>query len=247
MPLIKSTEDIRLLRIAGKKLARVITEVSHNLKPGISLISLEQTVQSLIKAEGCTPSFLGFEGYPAASCLSLNQQVVHGIPDERCLKEGDILGIDIGLWYNQVCVDAAVTVGVGKITPEASSLLEHTKDALNRAVKAAKPYRRIGAISQAIQEYAESTGHGIVRTLTGHGVGHHVHEDPEVPNLGRNTDGILLRPGMVLAIEPMLTNGKGEVLTEIDGWGIVTADNSLAAQFEHTILITSKGAEVLTS
>lgn len=247
MPLIKSTQDIQNLRQAGKKLARVLQKAGKAAKAGVVLLDLEKYIREEIKAEASTPSFLGFEGYPAASCLSLNEQVVHGIPDERILKSGDILGIDIGLWFKGVCVDAAITVGIGGIALEAKALLVHTEESLAAGIKAAKPYHRVGAISQAIQLTAEKYEHGIVRTLTGHGVGHQVHEDPEIPNFGHSSDGILLRPGMVLAIEPMLTNGGGEVMTEIDGWGIVTADKSLSAQFEHTILITGKKAEILTS
>lgn len=246
MSLIKTPQDIKELRVGGKILANVLREAEKAVKVGLSLMELDTLIERLIDEAGAKPSFLNYDGFPAASCLSLNSQVVHGIPDGRVLKQGDILGIDVGLWYNNLCVDAAITVGVGEITKEAKDLLAHTQEALNLAIKSIKPFYRIGMISQTIQNCAEKYNHGIVRGLTGHGVGHHVHEDPSIPNFGRATDGILMKPGQVLAIEPMLTNGGGEVGTEIDGWGIVTLDDSLAAQFEHTVLVTQRGAEILT-
>lgn len=246
MSLIKSPQDIRKLRIAGTYLAEVLQEAIAHTKNGTVLIELDSFIREAMERRGCKPSFLGYEGYRYSSCLSVNQQVVHGIPDKRTVQEGDVLGIDIGLWYENVCVDHAVTIGIGPITPDAERLLAGTKEALAQAIKSIRPFRRIGAISSTIQTVAQQYGLGIVRGYTGHGVGHHVHEEPEVPNQGSPTDGILLKPGMVLAIEPMLTTGKGEVFTEIDGWGVSTLDNSLAAQFEHTVLITNKGAEVLT-
>lgn len=246
MALIKSKSDIEILREAGKKLARVLKVASQAAKAGVRLIDLDRIIHQAILAENATPSFLGFDGFPNASCLSLNQQVVHGIPDERILQTGDLLGIDVGLWYAKLCVDAAVTVGIGEVSKEADRLLEVTQVALAAGIAAAKPFRRVGAISASVQAVAETSNLGIVRALTGHGVGHQVHEAPEVPNLGRSSDGMLLKPGMVLAIEPMLTLGSGEVSTQVDGWGVVTADGSLAAQFEHTVLITNHGPEILT-
>lgn len=246
MSLLKSSSDQTLLRQAGKKLGQVLIAAKEKAIPGISLVELDTFIHQHIEELGCRPSFLGYEGFPNAACLSLNAQVVHGIPDHRVLAEGDILGIDVGLWQAHVCVDAALTVPVGKASSEAERLLKITQEALAAGIKAVKPYRRVGAISAAIQEVAERNGLGIVRALTGHGVGHHVHEAPAIPNVGHPSDGAVLRPGMVLAIEPMLTLGTGDVLTEIDGWGIVTADSSLSAQFEHTIIVTSRGAEIVT-
>jgi methionyl aminopeptidase len=246
MALIKSAEDIRILRIAGQHLKAVIAEAGRKAVPGTTLIDLDAGIHAHILSLGCTPSFLGFDGFPNSSCLSLNAEVVHGIPDDRVLKDGDILGIDVGLWYKSLCVDSASTVAVGTPSPEAAALLEQTKEALKAGIRAIRPFRRVGVISQAIEEVAAKYNLGIVRTLTGHGVGHRIHEDPEVPNWGRSTDGIALRPGMVLAIEPMLTLGGGEVLTKVDGWGVETVDGSLAAQFEHTVLITQRGGEILT-
>ena len=213
---------------------------------GMTTSDLDDIISDLITTEDCTASFLGYDGFPRSSCLSINQQVVHGIPGTRMLADGDVLGIDVGLWYKGICVDGAVTIIIGQGSEEAERLLECTKQALFAGIRAIKPFRRVGSISQAIQQVAEENGLGIVRALTGHGVGHHVHEPPEVPNLGRIGDGALLKPGMVLAIEPMFTLGSGDVLTEVDGWGIVTADGSLAAQFEHTVIITARGAEIVT-
>jgi methionyl aminopeptidase len=246
MSLIKSTADIALLRDAGKKLAEVLDMAEKNTKAGMTLLELDTSIHDHILSLGCRPSFLGFDGFPNASCLSVNEVVVHGIPNDYIIKDGDLVGIDAGLWLEHVCVDGAKTVAVGEISPEATQLLEHTQEALAAGIKAAKPFRRVGSISSAVQEVGEKYGHGVVRSLTGHGVGHQVHEDPEVPNLGKPSDGIILRPGMVLAIEPMFTNGSGDVETEINGWGVVTSDCSLSAQFEHTVVITQKGAEILT-
>lgn len=247
MALIKSKADIEKLRVAGKVLRAVLQGATQRAVPGASLLSIDAAAQEQMLAAKVKPAFLGFEGFPNTLCLSVNDQVVHGIPSEQVLQEGDILGIDAGLWYQGVCVDAAVTVPVGSVSTEAAALLKDTQAALKAGIKAIKPFRRVGAISAAIQESAERSGRGIVRSLTGHGVGHHLHEDPEVPNMGHATDGIALRPGMVLAIEPMLTAGSGEVYTEVDGWTVTTVDHSLAAQFEHTVLVTNSGAEILTA
>lgn len=246
MALIKSPEDIAVLRRAGKLLGNVIAMAESLAKPGVSLRTLDAAIERMIRDHGATPSFLGHDGYPCASCLSLNTEVVHGIPDGRILKEGDILGIDIGLWLESRCVDAARTVPVGAISDEAQRLLKLTEQALDEGIRAAKPGRKVGSISHAVQQFAEKHDLGIVRALTGHGVGHKVHEEPEVPNVGKPGDGMLLRPGMVLAIEPMLTLGSGSVFTDVDGWTVTTADATLAAQFEHTVLITQRGTEILT-
>ena len=246
MSLIKSTAEIATLRIAGKYLKEVLDLTTQIAIPGAILQDIDTQIKIWILERGCTPSFLGHEGFPGSSCLSVNDEVVHGIPDERILQEGDILGIDAGLWLHNLCVDSAVTVGVGKISPQAQALLDDTQAALSAGVKAIKPFRtRVGAISTAVQEVAEAKNRGIVRTLTGHGVGHKVWESPDIPNFGKVSDGIPLRPGMVLAIEPMLTAGGSEVYTDIDGWTVITVDHSLAAQFEHTIVITQKGAEII--
>lgn len=247
MSLIKSPSDQRLLRHAGKVLADVLRTASTLAIAGISLEDLDMKIAEMIAEAGCRPSFLGHEGFPKSSCISVNDQVVHGIPGPRILHNGDIVGIDAGLWYKHVCVDGAVTVAVGTVSDEATRLLETTQAALKAGIKAIKPFRRVGSISAAVQAVADAENLGIVRSLVGHGVGHAIWEAPQVPNYGRVGDGALLKPGMVIAIEPMLTLGGDTVQTDIDGWTIVTADHSLSAQFEHTVLITSSGTEILTA
>jgi methionyl aminopeptidase len=246
MALIKSAAEISTLRKAGALLASVLTHARNQCHAGVTGIQLDGLIEHHIRDNAATPSFLGFEGYPNASCISVNNTVVHGIPTDYQFKQGDIIGIDVGLWLDGLCVDAAVTVPVGDVSSEATKLLTGTLEALEAGIAAIKPYQRVGRISSAVQSVAERENLGIVRALTGHGVGHAVHEAPEIPNCGHTSDGIILKPGMVLAIEPMFTLGRGEVLTEVDGWGIITADNTLSAHFEHTVLVTSKGSEVLT-
>lgn len=246
MALIKTPNDLALIRVAGQKLATILENAEAHVQVGMTTAELNSYIQQLITEADAKPSFLGYDGFPASSCTSVNDQVVHGIPGPYHLKEGDLLGIDVGIWYKNVCVDGAVTCVIGKISEIQKEFMEITQEALKAGIKAAKPFRRVGAISHAIEQVALTHGLGIVRALTGHGVGHQVHESPEIPNYGKPSDGILLKPGMVLAIEPMFTLGKSEVLTEIDGWGIVTADKSLACHFEHTVIITNTGAEVVT-
>ena len=242
----KSPQDLAKIRIAGTHLREVIARACTVAKPGMTLLELDASIAADIRSRNCTPSFLGFQGFPNSACLSVNEQVVHGIPTDRVLVEGDVLGIDVGLWYEGICVDSASTVAIGSVSQEALDLLTRTQEALKAGIRAVKPGRRVGSISAAVQNVAEGYGLGIVRALTGHGVGHAIWERPEIPNYGRVGDGMLLQAGMVLAIEPMLTTGGGEVLTQIDGWGIVTADGSLAAQFEYTVIVTRTGAEIVT-
>lgn len=247
MSLIKTPQEIAILRKAGKYLGSTLAMAASIVKPGLNLLDLEKAIAKQIESFNCTPSFLGYEDYPNVSCLSVNDVLVHSIPKDYQLKSGDILGIDVGLWYENLCVDSAITIPVGKISDEAERLLQLTDKALEIGIKAAKPGNRIGAISAAVQTVADQAGFGIVRTLTGHGVGHAVHEEPAIPNYGSSADGILIRPGMVLAIEPMFTLGSGSVVTDVDGWTIRTQDGSLSAQSEHTIVITNRGADILTS
>lgn len=246
MSLIKTPKEISSLRKGGKLLGEVLSEAAAMAKPGVTLLEVEATIAASIKAKGAKPSFLGFDDYPMTSCLSVNDELVHGLPRPITLKEGDILGIDVGLWYEGLCVDSAITVAIGTITPETQRLLNVTQEALTAGIKAIKPFRKVGAIGAAVQAVGEAADLGIVRVLTGHGVGHAVHEEPSVPNLAKPTDGILLRPGMVLAIEPMFTLGGPDVVTDVDGWTIRTRDGSLSAQFEHTVVVTNRGAEILT-
>jgi methionyl aminopeptidase len=246
MSLVKTPKEIQVLRKAGLLLGEVLDLAAQQAKPGVNLLEIEETIATAIKERDAKPSFLGFDDYPMTSCLSVNDELVHGLPRDIVLKEGDILGIDAGLWYKGLCVDSALTVAVGTISEEARRLLEVTDTALSAGIKAIKPFRKVGVIGAAVQSVGEAAGMGIVRTLTGHGVGHAVHEEPSIPNIAKSDDGILLRPGMVLAIEPMFTLGGPDVVTDVDGWTIRTRDGSLSAQFEHTVVVTTRGAEILT-
>lgn len=246
MSLTKSAADVASLRKGGLLLASVLEGASKLAKPGVALRDLNTWIDESIRAGGGVPSFLGYQGYPAASCLSLNAEVVHGIPDGRILKEGDILGIDVGIKLDGRFTDAAVTVPVGKVAPEVQALLRVTYDALHAAIAQVKPGRRVGVIGATVLAHADAAGLGVVRALTGHGVGHAVHEAPEVPNAAKASDGMLLQPGMVLAIEPMLTTGSGAVYTDADGWTIVAADAAWSAQYERTVVVTQQGCEILT-
>jgi methionyl aminopeptidase len=247
MTLIKSKDDIAALRIGGAYLAEVLATIASEVKPGVNILTLEAIAAKGIADRGCKPAFLGYDGFPNVACLSLNSEVVHGIPRDYELQEGDSIGIDLGLWYDKRCVDAAITVPVGKVSSVTENLLRGTREALRAAVASLKPYRRVGSVGAAVTRVAEEYGLGIIHNLTGHGVGHAIHEEPSVPNDSSEQQGILLRPGMVLAIEPMLTVGpSGAIVTDVDGWTIRTADGTLSAQFEQTVLITDRGAEVLT-
>jgi len=245
MPLIKTATQQADLRVAGGYLQQVFDLLNKSIKPGISTEQLDQLATDKMTSLGTKPSFLHYFGYPKSTCISINDQVIHGIPAETTLKAGDIVTVDAGLWYKDVCVDAARTYKVGTVTPDAERLIRSTNQALAAGVAAAVPGNRIGAISHAVEQVANKHHLGIVRNYTGHGVGTAVHEEPSIPNYGKPGDGILIEPGMVLAIEPMLTLGGGEVITLSDGWTVITNDGSLAAQFEHTVLITNNGQEVI--
>lgn len=244
---LKTPKEIEKLRQGGKVLAKIVKTVADKAQPGISTIELDQLAEKLVKEAGGYPSFKKFNGYPTATCISINEEVVHAIPrKDKILKKGDIVGIDIGLKYKGLYTDMAVTVPVGKITKQARKLIKLTKKALDVAIKQVRLGQTIGDIGYAIQNYVESHGYSVVRSLVGHGVGHSVHEEPKVPNFGEKGQGIKLEAGMVLALEPMVNCGQSEVQTKDDSWTVVTADNSLSAHFEHTVAVTEKGHEILT-
>ncbi|OGY79616.1 MAG: type I methionyl aminopeptidase [Candidatus Kerfeldbacteria bacterium RIFCSPHIGHO2_02_FULL_42_14] len=245
---LKTKAQIQLLRENGKRLAYILSQVQQSVATGISTYELDQKAEKEIHAQGGTPSFKGYKGFPASICVSVNEEVVHGIPTkEKILKSGDIVGLDIGMWYDGLCTDMAITLGVGKISKTAKKLLVTTQRALTQAILKAKLGNTIGDIGACVQKYAEARGFGVVRDLVGHGVGYAVHESPQVPNfVGQNAD-MKLAEGMVLAIEPMLTCGSYEVEVLEDGWTVVTKDDSFAAQFEHTIAITKQGPLILTA
>ena len=244
---IKSEREIELMRESGRILSIVHTELAKMIKPGISTLDIDKRCYEIIRDFGCIPSFLNYQGYPASVCVSVNDAVVHGIPNkDRILKDGDLVSLDAGVIYKGYHSDAARTVAVGEISPEWKRLIEVTKQSFFEGIKYAKPGYRIGDISGAIQDYAESFGYSLVRELVGHGVGRELHEDPQVPNFRTKRKGIRLEPGMTLAIEPMVNMGHYDVNWLNDGWTVVTADGSPSAHYENTILITDGEPELLT-
>ncbi|MGI5947859.1 MAG: type I methionyl aminopeptidase [Lachnospiraceae bacterium] len=244
---IKSEREIKLMREAGKILAQVHEELGKAIEPGMSTLDIDRLGERLIRSFGCIPSFKDYNGYPASICVSVNDEVVHGIPNKhRILQEGDIVSLDAGVIWNGYHSDAARTYGVGSISPEAAKLIEVTKQSFFEGIKFAKAGNHLNDISAAVQKYAESFGYGVVRDLVGHGIGTHLHEDPEVPNFAQNRKGIRLEPGMTLAVEPMITAGRYDVVWMDDDWTVVTDDGSLAAHYENTILITDGEPEILS-
>jgi methionyl aminopeptidase len=251
---IKTKEDIEKLREGGKRHAEILKILKAMVKPGISTKDLDDTAFKLIKEGGDTPSFLNYKprgakrAFPASICVSVNDEVVHGIPNEneKILKEGDIVSIDLGLVHKGMITDAAITVPVGNISPELTQLLDVTEKALMAGIRAAKGGNTVGDIGVAIERMAIPHNYGVIEELAGHGVGYAVHEDPFVPNFGEAGQGQVLKPGMVIAIEPMFNLGSRHVVLSDDGYTYLTEDGKPSAHFEHTILITKSGAEVLT-
>lgn len=244
---IKSSREIELMREAGKILAKTHEELEKFLKPGISTWDIDHKGEEIIRSYGCIPSFKNYNGYPASICVSVNDEVVHGIPHKKhFLKEGDIVSLDAGVIYKGYHSDAARTHGIGVISDEAKKLIEVTKQSFFEGIKFAKPGNHLNDISTAVQKYAESFGYGVVRDLVGHGIGSHLHEEPEVPNFAKRRKGIRLQAGMTLAIEPMINAGSYEVVWMDDDWTVVTDDGSLSAHYENTILVTEDGPEILS-
>lgn len=243
---IKSPREIELLRIAGEITGSTHKYLIPYIKPGITTKRLNELAEEYIKKRGATPSFKGYDGFPAAICTSINNEVVHGIPSDRKLKEGDIISIDIGACYKGYHGDSAWTYPVGKIDEKKKYLLEHTEKSLYKGLEAIYDGCHIGDIGYAISKYAEEHNLGVVRELVGHGVGTDVHEDPDVPNYGARHTGPVLKEGMVIAVEPMLNLGTRRVYILDDDWTIITADNKPSAHFEHTVVVTKDGYEILT-
>ncbi len=244
---IKSEREIKLMKEAGRLLAITHDELSRALKPGMSTWEIDHLGEEIIRSFGCVPNFLHYNGYPASICVSVNDEVVHGIPSKkRIIQEGDIVSLDAGLIYKGYHSDAARTHAIGEVNPEAAKLIQVTRESFFEGIKFAKAGNHLHDISAAIQKYAESFGFGVVRDLVGHGIGTHLHEDPEIPNFKTRGRGIKLRPGMTLAIEPMITAGRYDVEWLDDGWTVVTVDGSLAAHYENTVLITEGEPEILT-
>ena len=244
---IKSSQEIELMREAGRILATVHQELGKNIRPGMSTMDIDQLGEEMIRSYGCIPSFKNYCGYPASICVSVNDEVVHGIPSEkRLIQEGDIVSLDAGVIYKGYHSDAARTVAVGEISEEAKLLIERTRQSFFEGMKKAVAGNHLHDISAAIGDYAESFGYGVVRDLCGHGIGNHLHEDPEIPNFRQWRRGIKLRPGMTLAVEPMINLGTPDVAWMDDEWTVVTEDGAPSAHYENTILITEGKPEILS-
>ena len=244
---IKSPHEIELMRESCRLLSIVFAELEKEVRPGVSTWEINKKGEELIRSFGCTPNFLNYQGYPASICTSVNEVVVHGIPDKKqILAEGDIISLDAGLIYQGYHSDMARTVAVGQVSPQAKKLMEVTEESFFRGIAFAREGNHLYDISEAIQNYCESFGYGIVRELCGHGIGTHLHEDPEVPNFKSRGRGMKLRAGMTIAVEPMVTMGNYAVSILDDDWTVVTDDKSYAAHYENTILITKGDPEILT-
>jgi len=245
---LKSAREIALMRRGGHILADVVDRLREVVRPGISTLEIDEDVEGFIRSRGALPAFKGYRGFPATVCISINEEVVHGIPSaHRRVKEGDIVGLDLGCIVEGYYADCAFTLAIGDVPPKVQQLLDVTRDSLDVAVAECRPGRRLSDVSHAVQAHVEGHGFSVVSAFVGHGIGRALHEDPQIPNFGDPGRGPQLRAGMVLAIEPMVTMGSYDVKVLDDGWTAVTRDGSLAAHFEHTIAITEAGPEVLTS
>lgn len=252
MIIIKTPEEIAKMRVSGQTVAQVLTILENNIRPGITTRELNAIAEEECRKRNAIPVFknypnsFGGRPFPGAICASVNDEVVHGIPGNRVLKEGDIISIDFGVLLDGFAGDSAITVPVGDVSPQVANLIKVTEESLMRGIEQARPGNRLGKVSHAVQVYAEKHGLSVVREFVGHGIGRNMHEDPPVPNYGRADRGPVLKPGMVLAIEPMLNMGTPKVLTKMDDWTVVTQDGLYSAHFEHTVAITDRGPEILT-
>jgi len=246
MTVIKSPQEVAIMRQAGKIVAKTLQKLTEEIKPGIKTSHLDSVAASELKKYGAKASFKGYRGFPASLCVSVNDEIVHGIPGERELNSGDIVSLDFGAIVNGFHGDGAITVGVGRISPKAQELMAVTEAALMVGIKEARNGAHLGDVSAAIQNYVETRGFSVVREYSGHGVGRDLHEDPLVPNFGPPDEGPVLRKGMTLAIEPMVTTGDWRTRVAGNKWTVLTVDGSLAAHFEHTIAISEDEAEILT-
>lgn len=246
MIIIRNAKQIEQMKEACRISAMALQVAGKAVVPGVTTKEIDRTVYDFIKKQGAVPSFLNYEGYPASACISVNNQVIHGIPGKRKIEEGDIVSIDVGAYINGYHGDNAATFPAGKISENAQRLLDATRESLMAGIKQAIPGNRIGDIGNAVQTYAEERGFSVVRQYIGHGVGQDMHESPDVPNYGQKGRGLRLIPGMTIAIEPMINEGTHKVKSLSDGWTVVTLDGKLSAHFEHSIAITENGPEILT-
>jgi len=244
--IVKTEEEVTVMRQAGRIVATILEILRGKIKPGMETRELDIIAEREVKKQGAKASFKGYKGFPANLCVSVNDEIVHGIPGKRMLRDGDIVSLDFGVIFMGFQSDAAMTVGVGKINPTVQKLIATAEDTLEAAIRAARQGARLGDVSAAIQNYAESRGYSVVREYTGHGIGREMHEEPQVPNFGLPESGPVLKKGMTLALEPMLNTGDWRTKLGEDYWTVLTADGSLSAHFEHTIAITDGQPEVLT-
>ncbi|GAA6756283.1 methionine aminopeptidase [Thermus sp. 2.9] len=243
---LKSPWEIERMREAGALLTEVVEEVARHVEPGITTKELDRIAHAAILKRKAKPAFLGLYGFPATLCTSVNEVVVHGIPSDKPLREGDILSVDVGLFYGGFAADMARTFPVGKVSPEAQRLIQDTEAAFWEGMKYLRPGFRIGDVAHAVQTFLESRGYGVVREFVGHGVGREIHEDPQLPNFGKPGTGPKIRPGMTLALEPMVTLRPAPVVILEDGWTASAGQGNLAAHYENTVLVTEEGPELLT-
>jgi len=244
--MVKSKEDLAAMRRAGQVAAQALQTVVEAVRPGVTTHDLDRIAEDRIRHLGGVPSFLGYRGFPASICTSVNDEVVHGIPGPRQLREGEIISVDLGAVVEGFHGDLAVTVPVGKVSDEVDRLLRVTREALAIGIRAVRPKGRLGNVSAAIQKYVEEHGFSVVREFAGHGIGRRLHEEPQIPNFGRPGNGVPLRPGMTLAIEPMVNMGTADVMMDPDGWTVRTRDHKPSAHFEHTVAVGEDGPIVLT-
>ena len=244
--MIKTKEEIEIMRRAGSVVGQTLDMVEQKIAPGMSTQQLDTLIDDFIRSKNAIPAFKNYNGFPASACISIDEEVVHGIPGDRIIAEGEIVSVDVGARVDGYYGDSARTYAIGQISPEKMRLLECTKNSLLAGIDKARKGNKLGEISASVQQVAESNGYAVVRQLVGHGIGKKMHEDPQIPNFGNAEDGPTLKSGMVLAIEPMINIGTYDVKTMPDGWTVITADGQPSAHFEHTVAITDDGAEILT-
>ncbi|HOP08233.1 MAG TPA: type I methionyl aminopeptidase [candidate division Zixibacteria bacterium] len=243
---LKTKDEIEILRRAGRVVSRTLDMVEKTIRSGMTTGELDKIIEEFIRSQGAEPGFLNYHGFPASACISIDEEVVHGIPGTRVIKEGDIVSVDVGSIVDNYYGDSARTFAIGQISDKKARLMEITRQCLDKAIDKARPGNKLGQISATVQETAERAGFGVVRALVGHGIGRNMHEDPQVPNFGSENAGPVLEIGTVIAIEPMINLGTWEVYTKPDGWTYVTADGLPSAHFEHMVAVTENGPDVLT-